>query len=483
MNTLPTTAGAVSSVPTVYGTLIAAMSEDEAEKGTYADWQDDDITPCYVNVVHALKRAGITLAFDDFADDILIGGLPEYKRLDDHALVDLMIALQQIGLVISKDKLHDALTTIAVRNRKHHVRELFAVLEGQWDGTPRVEEWLIRHCRVKDTPYTRWLARAILLVIVRRVRQPGFPWKFVPTFEGAQSVGKTPVCRVLAMGKFHSDSLPIGAPPKEVIEQSANVLIFEFGELAGMTKRDVEDVKAFSSRCDDTARKAFGRTTTKKPRQFIGIATTNRQDYLKDETGNARFLPVTFNDDMDDGRLVDLEGLEAAMPQLYAEAATLERTAPSEWFYPSADILAAAAVEQKAREFVDGYDDALGKALEHVIAQGKPAYLPLDEALRACELDPLMVNKRDAKLANALNRALGKLGFKRERKWLVRAEDRVERVSGFQFGDMPLGRLSSWLVHDTLRGVCRTATGGVLDDRKPKATVQTDGADALDSVA
>ena len=145
--------------------------------------------------------------------------------------------------------------------------------------------------------------------------------------------------------------------------------------------------------------------------------------------------------------------------QLYAEAANLEHDAPNEWFYPTGAILDAAKALQKDREHVDAFDEAVQKALGHLSGDGH--YLPLDEALRACDLDPAFVNKRDARLHTGLRRALGKLGFKPMRRVLKHRERggpdgtvvREQKVSGFGKGKIP-HRLDTWLTYSPDHGTC-----------------------------
>jgi predicted P-loop ATPase len=52
--------------------------------------------------------------------------------------------------------------------------------------------------------------------------------------------------------------------------------------------------------------------------------TTNRTDYLKDETGNRRFLPVRVTQ-------VDIEGLKANRDKLWAEAVHYYRAGENYW--------------------------------------------------------------------------------------------------------------------------------------------------------
>jgi hypothetical protein len=83
------------------------------------------------------------------------------------------------------------------------------------------------------------------------------------------------------------------------------------------TRGEVDAVKAMISATHDEGRPAYGRATVKRPRRNIFIGTTNRPEFLEDQTGGRRFLPITVQGE------VDLEFVRSCLPQLVGEAASL----------------------------------------------------------------------------------------------------------------------------------------------------------------
>ena len=186
-----------------------------------------------------------------------------------------------------------------------------------WDGSPRIERWLIDYAGADDTPYVRAVSSAALITAVRRVRQPGCTLDEMLVLEGPQGAGKSRALRTLAIDDdWVTDELPL--TQQQFVETLAGKWIVEASELQGMDKRDIAAFKACLSRSSDELRRPHQLKVSRVPRQSVIIGTTNETDgYLRDATGNRRFWSVRV-------QRFDLERLRADRDQLWAEAAAIE---------------------------------------------------------------------------------------------------------------------------------------------------------------
>ena len=171
--------------------------------------------------------------------------------------------------------------------------------------------------------------------------------------EGGQGTGKSTALSILAGEENFSDQSIIGLDPKSQAEALEGVWIFEVAELSGLKHTDTTSVKAFLSRSTDRIRPAYARFKESWPRQGIIVGTTNDDSYLKDDTGNRRFLPVKTGQ-------IDLEGLKRDRDLLWAEAVEMESV--GEPITLPKDQWDAAAEAQKARMPHDPWLDILGAA-------------------------------------------------------------------------------------------------------------------------
>jgi len=108
----------------------------------------------------------------------------------------------------------------------------------------------------------------------------------------------------------------------------------ELAELEYKRKAEVETIKAFITRTHENYRPAFGREEVNLARTTVFLGTTNATEYLVDETGNRRFLPVSTHE-------IDLNGLAAARDQLWAAAAHAYRANEPYWLTDEAAFIAA----------------------------------------------------------------------------------------------------------------------------------------------
>lgn len=187
----------------------------------------------------------------------------------------------------------------------------------RWDGKPRIEEWLIKYAGAKDDKYVRAVSKTTLMQAVRRALHPGQDCKVdeMLVLEGDQGLGKSKLVEALG-GVFFGD-VPIDPKnPKETAIALRPYWIAEMSEMEVTRKADAKTIKAFLSKKFDVYRPVYGKRSGKVYRRFIFIGTVNRDatgEYLYDETGNRRFLPVEVHMFLEDE-------FKAVREQLFAEA-------------------------------------------------------------------------------------------------------------------------------------------------------------------
>jgi predicted P-loop ATPase len=294
------------------------------------------------NIRLAMLKLGHKLQHDAFCDRLLIDG----GNLNDAAMARLYLEVErEFKFRPPKDYFWMVTEDLARTNAFHPVRDYLDSL--QWDGTPRVEEWLIRFGNAADSAYIRAISRIVLVAAVRRVRRPGCKFDEMLVLESDQGLAKSSALAILAVrSKWFCDDLPLNADSKRTIEQLQGHWIIEASDLAGLRRSDVDHLKATLSRRVDKARLAYGRLVTEVPRQSIIVGTTNNRAYLWDTTGNRRFWPATV------GKF-DLAGLARARDQLWAEAARMEADGAS--IRLATELWDAAAAEQEERRVEDPF--------------------------------------------------------------------------------------------------------------------------------
>jgi predicted P-loop ATPase len=384
------------------------------------------------NIRLALRRLGVFVSHDVFQDRLLIEGLPECgPLLDDRAMERLWLTIdEKYRFRAVKDFFW---TVVGDEARRHGFHPVVDYLTGlHWDGIPRIDKWLSTYAAAESTPYTDAVGSLLLIAAVRRVRKPGCKFDEMVVLESEQGTDKSSALRILAVNDdwFHDD-VPLNAEGKRVMEALAGRWIVEAAELNGMRKGEVEHLKAFLSRTHDRARMSYDRYPTEGKRQCIIVGTTNSGSYLRDNTGNRRFWPVTI-------KQFNTNALRRDRDQLWAEAAAREAQGAS--IRLDRSLWAAAGSEQALRRIADPWEEIVAEHLD-----GKEGKLTVADAWKIVGLGEAHRNQEhNRRLGDAMKKAGWSHGRRRLdghlRYAYVKGEsDRWLRVTRIQLGNLYVG--------------------------------------------
>lgn len=266
------------------------------------------------------------------------GNLQDWTDTDDSGLREFIEKHYEIS---STAKCADALALSFERHRFHPIKNYLNSIS--WDGQKRIDTLLIDYLGAEDNNYVRTVTRKILVAAVARVFNPGCKFDNMPVLSGPQGIGKSTLIKRLGQD-WYSDSLTT-VNGKDAYEQLQGVWLIEMGEMMATKKADIEATKHFLSKTEDIYRVAYGRRTSRFPRQCVFLGTTNDREFLRDKTGNRRFWPIDVG--MQERKKTVFDDLtKEEINQIWAEAVELFKN--KEPLYLNAEEEKEAQIQQDA---------------------------------------------------------------------------------------------------------------------------------------
>lgn len=275
-----------------------------------------------VNLTLALARpdvCGLRLGFDEFKSALMCCNEDEHEwrpftDADYPRLTTRLERGRQGFKPIEKGRLRDAVTLIGQEQRFDSAIEWISRL--QWDGVPRIEQFYVDYFGAEDTPYARAMGLYTWTALAGRAAVPGTKADMVPVLIGPQGVGKTSGVRAISPHLDMFAELSLDVHDDNLARKMRGTLVGELGELRGLSSRDEEAIKQWITRTHEEWTPKYMEYTTRFARRLLLFGTANREEFLADDTGNRRWLPLRVGD-------VDVVGIEAVRDQLWAEGRTL----------------------------------------------------------------------------------------------------------------------------------------------------------------
>jgi predicted P-loop ATPase len=262
------------------------------------------------------------------------------RPVTDEDVGKLQMMMQHEGLKrLTKDVTHQAVDLMADRRHIHPVRNYLDGLS--WDGTLRLAGLFPKYFGSADNAYTSRISELFPISMVARIFKPGCKADYMPVLEGPQGALKSTAAGILG-GPWFSDHLPDISSGKDVSVHLAGKWLIEVSELHAMSRVETTLLKSFISRTHERYRPPYGRREVNQPRQCVFIGTTNKETYLRDETGGRRFWPLKAG-------VIDTAALAGERNQLFAEAVVRYRAGAPWW--PDKDFEQQHMVPQQAARY------------------------------------------------------------------------------------------------------------------------------------
>jgi predicted P-loop ATPase len=314
--------------------------------------------------------------------------------------VDVSALQEQLQLAglrnIAKDTMHQAVDLRAQERAFHPVRSYLDALE--WDGVPRLAALFPAYFGADATHYIEAIGPMFMVGMVARIFEPGCKVDHLPVLEGLQGALKSTACQILG-GEWFSDSLPDVTAWKDAAQHLRGKWLIEVSEMHAINRAEAAQLKAFITRTTERYRPPYGRKEVIEPRQCVFIGTTNKDVYLRDETGGRRFWPIRTG-------VIAADKLARDRDQVFAEAVVRYRAGEAWW--PDKNFERMHIVPQQAERYeADVWEETIGTYLK-TVARTTVGQV----AQEGLHMDTPRIGKADQ---NRIAAAMENLGWKRQR--------------------------------------------------------------------
>lgn len=224
-----------------------------------------------------------------------------------------------LGVAFSNQAMLDGMETFFSERSYNPVMEYMERAASNWDGRKRIDQMLQVYLGAEDIDLVSKIAEMWLVGGVAKVYEPYAKFDYVLDLVGGQGIGKTSLLQKLG-GDWYTDAVTDFAN-KDNYDIMLKALIVNDDEMVASNRMSFAETKAFISKTSLRFRKPYMKRTEEFAKNFVLARTTNQKEYLKDKTGERRFLPVLANIDNQKKHPMEIE--PETVEQIWGEAVTI----------------------------------------------------------------------------------------------------------------------------------------------------------------
>lgn len=350
------------------------------------------------NVVIALERdknlRGV-LAWNQFTHEVdVVKDSPELMiekgpMRDEYIAAIIYYLEDKFHILFSENLIQLAIKKVSRIHAYNPVTDYLEECYKNWDKEKRVDYFLPTYLGADKSEVTTFITKMFFTGAVAKAYKKNVKFDYVLDLVGGQGVGKTTLLTKMAHGWYTDQFTDLKNKDNYAIMLSS--LIINDDEMTATKNSSFEDLKKFISATELTYRAPYARYAVKRPKSFVVARTTNELTYLRDKTGERRFMPVMAHKSQQVySPVTDLS--EEQVAQLWGEFVHYYKSGDYD-FYINDEMNA--KIEEHRKEFM--YIDTVEDEIDHVLQTSTADFLTSKDIARQMGEADLVKNRTLAK--------------------------------------------------------------------------------------
>ena len=343
-----------------------------------------------------------------------------FHPVTDNDITNFEITLQKRFYMsrVTRKSIEYALLNVAKRKINYAPRDCLVT----WDGVNRMESFFTVYLGASDNAYSMAVSKYFLTSLAARIIEPGHKADIMTILESKQGTGKGKALEALAGPEWYG--VVIEKPSKKDFYQNIRgKILMELAELDSIEGMTDAAIKSLLGRSSDDYRPSYAKRAEKIPRPCIFVGTTNEKEYLKDVTGNRRYLPIEVANE----KKIDVEAIKKDRDQLLAEAAENFKKNKKTWWKIPDELV---EPERAKRMETDPWQDEIEEFLEEHFLRHE--YVTFDDVLAFLFNRKYVAEwQKDRKTTNRIGKIMRVLGYGDPKAKCVKIGEKWKTVKVF----------------------------------------------------